>query len=84
MLCRNIKLALETRDDGAVTPTVHGLLELATNPKHSLLASESDDTIVGTTNRGRKLKRKARFVSEGKLNDGLGANGYKEVKYSTL
>lgn len=40
--------------------------------------SDSDDTIVGTSNRGRKLKRKAKYVHEGKLDDGRGVNGYKE------
>ncbi|KAI5819682.1 RXT2-like protein [Pyronema omphalodes] len=40
--------------------------------------SESDDTIVGNSNRGRKLKRRAKFVHEGKLDDGKGVNGFKE------
>jgi hypothetical protein len=42
--------------------------------------SDSDDTIVGTSNRGRKLKHKAKSVHEGKLDDGRGVNGYKEVR----
>ena len=50
------------------------------SPANIAPASESDDTIVGVSNRGRKLKRKAKYVHEGKLDDGLGVNGYKEVR----
>ncbi|KAI5855631.1 RXT2-like protein [Tricharina praecox] len=56
--------------------------ETITNLKRALAArddaSDSDDTIVGNSNRGRKLKRKAQNVHEGKLDDGRGVNGYKE------
>jgi len=41
--------------------------------------SESDDSIAYTSNRGRKLKRKARFVHEGALNDAKGPRVYKKV-----
>ncbi|CAZ81597.1 unnamed protein product [Tuber melanosporum] len=40
--------------------------------------SESDDSIAYTSNRGRKLKRKARFVHEGALNDAKGPRVYKK------
>jgi RXT2-like, N-terminal len=42
--------------------------------------SESDDSIAYTSNRGRKLKRKARYVHEGALNDAKGPRVYKEVR----
>ncbi|KAL7274168.1 hypothetical protein RUND412_002950 [Rhizina undulata] len=41
-------------------------------------ASDSDDSITYTSNRGRKLKRKARFVHEGALDDCRGPRTYKE------
>lgn len=76
-LYRNLKRALEQRDDGAVIPNLPiTSLQLA-NTSNS--GSDSDDTIVGNSNRGRKLKRKAQFVHEGKLDDGKGVNGFKEV-----
>ncbi|TGZ76883.1 hypothetical protein EX30DRAFT_344555 [Ascodesmis nigricans] len=40
--------------------------------------SESDNDIAYTSNRGRKLKRKAQHVHEGALDNHFGMNGYKE------
>ncbi|KAL9090898.1 MAG: hypothetical protein Q9165_005106 [Trypethelium subeluteriae] len=40
-------------------------------------ASDSDESIVQTTNRGNKLKRKAKYVQEGKLNNPNGPQAYK-------
>ncbi|PUU82384.1 RXT2-like protein [Tuber borchii] len=58
------------------------LTETIANVKKVLAAqsdgSESDDSIAYTSNRGRKLKRKARFVHEGALNDAKGPRVYKK------
>ncbi|PWW77012.1 hypothetical protein C7212DRAFT_343747 [Tuber magnatum] len=58
------------------------LADTIVNVKRALAAqsdgSESDDSIAYTSNRGRKLKRKARFVHEGALNDARGPRVYKK------
>lgn len=41
--------------------------------------SDSDSSIDQTTNRGNKLKRRARFVHEGRLTSSMGPAAYKEV-----
>lgn len=56
-----------------------GLLLRARFSDSPQTASESDDSIGYPSNRGRKLKRKARFVYEGTLNDAKGPRTYKEV-----
>lgn len=62
------------------------LLELVTNFKAALKRkgdeSESDDSIAYPSNRGRKLKRRARYVREGQLDAPTGPKVYKEkVEY---
>lgn len=42
--------------------------------------SDSDSSIDKNTNRGYKLKRKARFVKQGRLAPPTGPGGYKEVR----
>lgn len=42
-------------------------------------ASDSDDSILRPTNRGNKLKRKAKFVQEGRLDQADGPRVYKRV-----
>ncbi|KAI9655316.1 MAG: hypothetical protein M1821_005463 [Bathelium mastoideum] len=42
-------------------------------------ASDSDDSIVNYTNRGNKLKRKAKYVQEGKLNNPSGPQAYRRA-----
>ena len=44
-----------------------------------LTESESDDSIAYPSNRGRKLKRRARYVREGQLDAPTGPKVYKEV-----
>ena len=43
------------------------------------IASDSDTSIKKQTNRGNKLKRKAKFVSEGRLDQAGGPRTYKRV-----
>ncbi|KAI5808972.1 RXT2-like protein [Peziza echinospora] len=58
------------------------LLDLVTNFKAALKRkgdeSESDDSIAYPSNRGRKLKHRARFVREGQLDAPTGPRVYKE------
>lgn len=42
--------------------------------------SDSDSSIDQSTNRGNKLKRKARFVSHGRIGPSLDSAAYKEVR----
>ena len=41
--------------------------------------SDSDSSIDQTTNRGNKLKRRARFVHQGRLTSSMGPAAYREV-----
>lgn len=45
----------------------------------SFLESDSDSEIQAPTNRGNKLKQKAKFVREGKLGPPTGPSVYKEA-----
>lgn len=47
-----------------------------------LLESDSDSEIQAPTNRGNKLKKKAKFVREGKLGPPTGPSIYKEARCS--
>ncbi|KAI5839975.1 RXT2-like protein [Morchella snyderi] len=58
--------------------TLNAIIELKRALAQTSDGSESDDSISYPSNRGRKLKRKARFVHEGALNDAKGPRTYKE------
>ncbi|KAH0603684.1 uncharacterized protein H6S33_007343 [Morchella sextelata] len=58
--------------------TLNAIIELKRALAQTSDGSESDDSIAYPSNRGRKLKRKARFVHEGALNDAKGPRTYKE------
>ena len=45
------------------------------------IASDSDDTFYGVSNRGNKLKRKAQYVQEGQLDMPSGPKVYKRVSF---
>jgi hypothetical protein len=46
--------------------------------------SDSDSSIDQTTNRGNKLKKRARFVHQGRLTSSMGPAAYKEVSAKEL
>lgn len=46
----------------------------------ALAESDSDSEIQQTTNRGNKLKKRARFVRQGKLGPPTGPSVYKEAR----
>lgn len=48
--------------------------------QNSLPESDSDSEIQAPTNRGNKLKQKAKFVREGKLGPPTGPSVYKEAR----
>ncbi|KAH6842993.1 RXT2-like protein [Chaetomium sp. MPI-CAGE-AT-0009] len=55
------------------------LLTLKRTLKRKAYDSDSDSSIDQTTNRGNKLKRRARFVHEGRLASSMGPAAYKEI-----
>ncbi|KAH6640591.1 RXT2-like protein [Chaetomium tenue] len=55
------------------------LLTLRRTRKRKAHDSDSDSSIDETTNRGNKLKRRARFVHEGRLASSMGPAAYKEI-----
>ncbi|EAQ85081.1 hypothetical protein CHGG_09095 [Chaetomium globosum CBS 148.51] len=55
------------------------LLTLRRTRKRKAHDSDSDSSIDETTNRGNKLKKRARFVHEGRLASSMGPAAYKEV-----
>jgi len=54
-------------------------LEFVANVSPSPVASESEDAITRMTNRGNKLKRKAKYVQEGRLDTADGPRIYRRV-----
>lgn len=54
--------------------------ELLADPIYPLVESDSDSEIQAPTNRGNKLKHKAKFVREGKLGPPTGPAVYKEAR----
>ncbi|KAK3901109.1 hypothetical protein C8A05DRAFT_16667 [Staphylotrichum tortipilum] len=55
------------------------LLALRRTLKRRAYDSDSDSSIDQTTNRGNKLKKRARFVHQGRLASSMGPAAYKEV-----
>ncbi|KAK4147565.1 uncharacterized protein C8A04DRAFT_8973 [Dichotomopilus funicola] len=47
--------------------------------KRKAYDSDSDSSIDGTTNRGNKLKKRARFVRQGRMTSSMGPAAYKQV-----
>ena len=73
-----MKKAIARRDDGELLPSY--FLGKWTNQSGApIAASDSDDSITQRTNRGNKLKRKAKYVQEGKLNNPNGSQAYTRV-----
>ncbi|KAK4042391.1 hypothetical protein C8A01DRAFT_14025 [Parachaetomium inaequale] len=54
-------------------------LALKRTLKRKAYDSDSDSSIDQTTNRGNKLKKRARFVHQGRLTSSMGPAAYKEV-----
>ena len=71
---RDMKRAMSRDDDGDLV--VYLTLCVKTNSKP---ASDSDSSITRHTNRGNKLKRKAKHVREGRLAQADGPRVYKKV-----
>ena len=60
------------------TPLVFALLLMAGRTD-----SDSDSSIEKTTNRGNKLKKRARYVREGQLTSANGPSSYREASRTT-
>ncbi|KAL2119614.1 hypothetical protein VTJ04DRAFT_6575 [Mycothermus thermophilus] len=65
-----------TSQQQAIMETV---LALRRTLKRSAYDSDSDSSIEQTTNRGNKLKKRARFVHQGRLSSAAGHIAYKEM-----
>ncbi|KAM0723224.1 hypothetical protein Q7P37_001424 [Cladosporium fusiforme] len=76
---RAMKLALKRRPDGTsqseATPRTTSLT-------HSLTDAEDDDATPTHTNRGKKLKRRAQFAREGRLDSSGGLSYRKQVNHA--
>ena len=73
-----LKKALARADDGkGLTGARYFLLEA----NDVVSVSDSDDSIKRQTNRGSKLKRKSKFVQEGRLNQANGPKVYRRVRF---
>ncbi|KAL8929851.1 MAG: hypothetical protein Q9208_000995 [Pyrenodesmia sp. 3 TL-2023] len=60
-----------------IADTIAGMKRAVARSRESVLSSDSEDSIDQFTNRGNKLKRKARYVHEGQLDRPNGPKVYK-------
>ncbi|KAK1759645.1 hypothetical protein QBC47DRAFT_372667 [Echria macrotheca] len=67
---------MSTQQQALIVETVHGLRK---SLRRKAYESDSDSSIEKKTNRGYKLKKRARFVKQGRLAPSTGPAAYKEV-----
>ncbi|KAK4127229.1 hypothetical protein N657DRAFT_567103 [Parathielavia appendiculata] len=67
---------MSTQQQAMIVDTV---LALRRTLKRKAYDSDSDSSIDQTTNRGNKLKKRARFVHQGRLTSSMGPAAYKEI-----
>ncbi|KAK4241776.1 hypothetical protein C8A03DRAFT_40868 [Achaetomium macrosporum] len=67
---------MSTQQQAMIMETILGLKRAL---KRKAYDSDSDSSIDQTTNRGNKLKKRARFVRQGRLASSMGPAAYKEV-----
>ncbi|KAK3303415.1 RXT2-like protein [Chaetomium strumarium] len=67
---------MSTQQQAMIMETILGLKRAS---KRKAYESDSDSSIDQTTNRGNKLKKRARFVRQGRLASSMGPAAYKEV-----
>ncbi|KAL2197861.1 RXT2-like protein [Corynascus similis CBS 632.67] len=67
---------MSTQQQAMILDTI---LALKRTLKRKAYDSDSDSSIDQTTNRGNKLKKRARFVHQGRLTSSMGPAAYKEI-----